>query len=71
MINEAEALATEPWIGARDGAILVLLYGAGLRISEALAMTGAETPAPVTTPYQRQRRQSQARAADPCRARGD
>ncbi|MEE9380383.1 MAG: tyrosine recombinase XerC [Hyphomonadaceae bacterium] len=46
MINEAEALATEPWIGARDGAILVLLYGAGLRISEALAMTGAETPAP-------------------------
>ena len=36
--------AAEPWIGARDWALLLLLYGAGLRISEALALTGAALP---------------------------
>lgn len=34
----------EPWILARDTAVLALLYGAGLRISEALAITRAEAP---------------------------
>ncbi|MEQ1724647.1 MAG: tyrosine recombinase XerC [Sphingopyxis sp.] len=29
-----------PWVGARDFAVLLLLYGAGLRISEALGLTG-------------------------------
>ena len=29
----------EPWISARDEAILLLLYGCGLRISEALSLT--------------------------------
>ena len=33
-----------PWIAARDWALLLLLYGAGLRISEALALTGAALP---------------------------
>jgi len=33
-----------PWIAARDEALLLLLYGAGLRIAEALALTGAELP---------------------------
>ena len=32
----------EPWIHARDGAVLALLYGSGLRISEALGLTRAE-----------------------------
>jgi integrase/recombinase XerC len=34
----------EPWILARDAAVLALLYGAGLRISEALAMRRREAP---------------------------
>ena len=36
--------AAAPWIGARDRAVLLLLYGAGLRIAEALALTGAALP---------------------------
>src|SRR6185436_4460995 len=31
----------EPWIAARNAAVLTLLYGAGLRISEALGLTPA------------------------------
>ena len=49
--DEAVALATdvmeesdEPWVAARDWAVLLLLYGAGLRIGEALALTGAVLP---------------------------
>src|SRR3546814_10390372 len=36
--------AREEWIGARDWAVLLLLYGAGLRIGEAMALTGAVLP---------------------------
>lgn len=36
--------AAEPWLAARDWAVLLLLYGAGLRIGEALALTGAVLP---------------------------
>ena len=41
--NAAEA-ASVPWIGARDLAILLLLYGAGLRVAEALSLTAAALP---------------------------
>jgi len=41
--NAAEA-ASSPWIGARDLAILLLLYGAGLRVAEALSLTAAMLP---------------------------
>lgn len=40
--------AAEPWIAARDWAVLLLLYGAGLRISEALSLTGGDVPASET-----------------------
>ena len=36
--------ASEPWIAARDWAVLLLLYGAGLRIGEAVGLTGAVMP---------------------------
>lgn len=35
-------LAEEPWIAARNAAVLTLLYGSGLRISEALGLDGGE-----------------------------
>jgi integrase/recombinase XerC len=36
----------EPWILARDAAVLALLYGSGLRISEALGLVRKDIPAP-------------------------
>jgi integrase/recombinase XerC len=36
--------AAEEWIGARDRAVLLLLYGAGMRIAEALSLSGADLP---------------------------
>jgi integrase/recombinase XerC len=36
--------AREPWVLARDAAVLALLYGAGLRISEALSIRRADAP---------------------------
>lgn len=38
----------EDWIAARDTAVVTLLYGCGLRISEALGLTGADHPLPDT-----------------------
>jgi integrase/recombinase XerC len=43
-LRAAEARA--PWILARDAAVLALLYGSGLRISEALALKRQDAPAP-------------------------
>ncbi|MPZ39610.1 MAG: tyrosine-type recombinase/integrase [Rhizobiales bacterium] len=36
----------EPWVFARDAAVLALLYGSGLRISEALGLKRKAVPAP-------------------------
>jgi integrase/recombinase XerC len=46
LIAQADETATAPWIGARDAALITLIYAAGLRISEALALTGADHPMP-------------------------
>lgn len=42
-------LAEEPWIAARNAAVLSLLYGSGLRISEALGLTSNDFPAGART----------------------
>ncbi|MEM1106814.1 MAG: tyrosine recombinase XerC [Pseudomonadota bacterium] len=46
MIAHAGEEAAWAWVGARDAAVLTVMYGAGLRISEALAITGDAVPAP-------------------------
>ncbi|MFT3976714.1 MAG: tyrosine recombinase XerC [Sphingomonas bacterium] len=55
--DEAVALAEEvaesarhEWVGARDWAVLLLLYGAGLRIGEAIGLTGVVIPLGETLP---------------------
>ncbi|PZN52879.1 MAG: recombinase XerC [Proteobacteria bacterium] len=42
VVSAEEQLAEEPWIAARNAAVLTLLYGCGLRISEALGLSGGD-----------------------------
>lgn len=44
LLARVELQATEPWIAARDVAVVTLLYGCGLRISEALSLNGRDAP---------------------------
>ena len=44
LAQDVEDNARQGWVGARDFALLLLLYGAGLRIGEALSLTGAVLP---------------------------
>ncbi len=44
LAEEAADEAAQPWLAARDLAVLLLLYGSGLRVAEALSLTGAALP---------------------------
>ncbi len=46
MIETVDMQHGTAWISARDVAVVTLLYGCGLRISEALGLTGADLPLP-------------------------
>ncbi|MGB7244299.1 MAG: tyrosine recombinase XerC [Sulfitobacter sp.] len=46
MIETVEMQHDTPWLAARDVAVITLLWGCGLRISEALGLTGADAPLP-------------------------
>lgn len=48
LIDEAAQHGSEAWTAARDTALITLIYAAGLRISEALALTGADAALPET-----------------------
>lgn len=43
---QAGTLAEEPWIAARDTALVLLLYGCGLRAAEALGLMRRDAPLP-------------------------
>jgi integrase/recombinase XerC len=44
--DERAGETRDPWIWARDAAVMALLYGSGLRISEALGLKRREVPLP-------------------------
>jgi integrase/recombinase XerC len=44
VVDVENSLDDEPWIAARNAAVLALCYGAGLRISEALGLRRGEAP---------------------------
>ena len=48
MIDRVEMQSRHDWVAARDMAVVTVLYGCGLRISEALSLTGADLPLPPT-----------------------
>ncbi len=48
LLETVELQHETPWVAARDVAVVTVLYGCGLRISEALGLTGAEAPLPAT-----------------------
>lgn len=48
LTEASESLAEEPWVAARDAAVFALLYGCGLRISEALGLPRRDAPSEAT-----------------------
>lgn len=46
VLDTVEFQSKEGWVGARDTAVITVLYGCGLRISEALALNGCDAPLP-------------------------
>jgi integrase/recombinase XerC len=48
VISEVGEGHEEPWIARRDAAVVTLLYGCGLRISEALGLRAGQAPLPAS-----------------------
>lgn len=48
VLETVEMQSTTDWVAARDVAVVTLLYGCGLRISEALGLTGKAAPLPAS-----------------------
>ncbi|MEO0402482.1 MAG: tyrosine recombinase XerC [Pseudomonadota bacterium] len=46
VLDIAPLQSQKPWVGLRDTAVLTLLWGCGLRISEALSLQGGQAPLP-------------------------
>jgi integrase/recombinase XerC len=46
VIDTVELQSSTHWVAARDVAVVTVLYGCGLRISEALGLKGSDTPLP-------------------------
>lgn len=46
VVETVEFQSPKSWVGARDVAVVTLLYGAGLRISEALSLRRVQAPLP-------------------------
>ncbi|MGH1466433.1 MAG: tyrosine recombinase XerC [Cognatishimia sp.] len=46
VLETVEIQSEKSWIGARDTAVVTLLYGCGLRISESLNLNGSDAPLP-------------------------
>jgi integrase/recombinase XerC len=44
LLETVQLQSLQSWVSARDLSVLTLLYGCGLRISEALSMTGEDIP---------------------------
>ncbi|WP_138468654.1 tyrosine recombinase XerC [Poseidonocella sp. HB161398] len=44
VLETVELQSREPWVAARDVAVVTLLYGCGLRISEALGLDAGQAP---------------------------
>ncbi|WP_455465999.1 tyrosine recombinase XerC [Bartonella sp. B39] len=49
IVKQENQQENKPWITARNAAVLMLLYGCGMRISEALALTPEQFSAPEKT----------------------
>lgn len=46
LVEAVEIQHMTPWVGLRDVAVMTLLWGCGLRISEALSLKGSDAPLP-------------------------
>ena len=70
LAESIRSLAADEWIGARDRAVLLLMYGSGLRIAEALSLTASAVPLGETLTVTGKGGKTARRAAPADRARG-